>query len=99
MGSVEKSVLDKKRIIWKNPMNGFAIAAFKDIDYEITLPNSLPTFEENYSKFKSLWMALDQNLDILYENIERMNTAALIAIFRLLLSVLNSTLSLIQSLL
>ena len=65
-----KVYLDKKRIIWKNPMNGFSIAALKDIDYEITLPNSLPTFEENFSKFKSLWMALDQNLDLLYENVE-----------------------------
>ena len=65
-----KIYLDKKRIIWKNPMNGIAIAQLKDIDFEISLPNSLPSFQDNYLKFKSLWMALDHNIDLLYENIE-----------------------------
>ena len=36
----EKIKLDKKRIVWVNPNNGFTIAALKDLDFEIKLPNS-----------------------------------------------------------
>ena len=66
----KKKQLDKKRIVWLNPNNGFYIAALKDLDYEMKLPNSLPTFKENLTLFKSVWMNLDYNLSLLYENIE-----------------------------
>ena len=55
----KKKRLDKTRIVWLNPNNGFYIATLKDLDYEIKLPNSLPTFEENLTLFKSVWMDLD----------------------------------------
>ena len=35
----EKVCLDKKRIVWINPNNGFSIAALKDLDFEINRPN------------------------------------------------------------
>ena len=65
----KKIKLDKKRIVWINPNNGFAIAALKDLDFEIKLPNSLPTYEENFNLFKSLWLKLDYDLNLLYENV------------------------------
>ena len=37
----EKVCLDKKRIIWINPNNGFAIAALKDLEFDIQLQNTL----------------------------------------------------------
>ena len=49
--SREKVFLDKRHIIWKNPVNGLAIAALKDIDWEIKLPNVLPTYKENFETF------------------------------------------------
>ena len=58
------------RIDWLIPNNGFYIAALKDFDYEMKLPNSLSTFEENLTLFKSVWMNLDYDLCLLYENIE-----------------------------
>ena len=61
--------LDKKRIIWKNPANGFAVAALKDTLYEIKLPNALPTYQENFETFKSLWTSLDYDVDLLFENV------------------------------
>ena len=47
-----KVYLDKKCIVCINPMNGFVIAALKDIDYEIKLPNYLPTYDANFNTFK-----------------------------------------------
>ena len=47
-----KQILDKKHILWKNSVNGLAIAALKDINWEIKLPNALPTY-----KVKSLLVA------------------------------------------
>ena len=66
----KKTKLDNKRIVRLNPNNGFYIAALKDLDYEMKLPNSLPMFEENLTLFKSVWMDLDYDLCLLYENIE-----------------------------
>ena len=66
----EKVCLNKKRIVWINPNNGFSIAALKDLDFEITMPNCLPTYEENFESFKSLWIRLEYDLDLFYENIE-----------------------------
>ena len=66
----KKIKMDKKRIVWINPNNGFSIAAFKDLDNEIKLPNSLPTYSENFTTFKSLWRSLDHDVNLLYENIE-----------------------------
>ena len=40
----EKVYLDKKRIVWVNPKNGFALAALKDIEFEIKLPNIQPSY-------------------------------------------------------
>ena len=72
--------LDKRRIIWLNPNNGFAIAALKDLEFEIKLPNAFSSFDENLEVFKSLWMKLEYDLNLLYENIkshtETMNIAA-----------------------
>ena len=65
-----KTFLDKKRIVWINPMNGFSIAALKDINYEIKLPNAFSTFEENFQNFKSIWMTLEYDVNLLFENIE-----------------------------
>ena len=62
--------LDKKRIVWLNPHNGFSIAALKDIDFEIKLTNAYATYEENFAKFKSLWMNIDSDVKLLYANIE-----------------------------
>jgi hypothetical protein len=62
--------LDKKRIIWKNPANGFAIAALKELDREIRLPNYLPSYEENFESFKSMWTSLDYDIKILFENVK-----------------------------
>ena len=70
----EKIKLDKKRIVWVNPNNGFTIAALKDLDFEIKLPNSRPSYEENLTIFKSLWMSLDHDVKLLYENIESHKT-------------------------
>ena len=64
-----KVFLDKKRIIWTNPLNGFAVAAMKDVNTEITLPNALPTFQENFEIFNSLWLNLDYEFEILITNI------------------------------
>ena len=66
---MEKIKLDKKRIVWINPNNGFVIAALKDLDFEIMLPNSLPTYEENFNLFKTLRLKLDYDLNLLYENV------------------------------
>ena len=66
----EKIQLDKKRIVWLNPNNGFAIAALKDLDFEFKLPNSFQTYEENFKLFKSLWLSLDYDVNLLYENIQ-----------------------------
>ena len=66
----KKKKLDKKRIVWLNPNNGFSIAALQELDYEIKLQNALSTFEENFSRFKSIWMKLDYDLNLLYENVE-----------------------------
>ena len=52
------------------PNNGFSIAALNDLDIEIGLPDRLPTFKENLDSFKTLWMNLDHNLELFYENIE-----------------------------
>ena len=65
----EKVFLDKKRIIWVNPNNGFALAALKDLEYEIQLPNSQPSYEENLKAFRKLWISLDYDIQLLYENI------------------------------
>ena len=53
-----------------NPYNGFSIAALKDLEIEIGLPDRLPTFKENLDIFKTFWMSLDHNLELLYENIQ-----------------------------
>ena len=53
-----------------NPNNGFSIAALKDSEFDIGLPDRLPTFRENLDMFKTLWMDLDHRLKLLYENIE-----------------------------
>ena len=65
-----KISLDKKRIIWINPNNGFSIAALQDLQFKISLPDCLPTFQENFNAFKRLWMSLDHNIELPYENIE-----------------------------
>ena len=59
----KKVSLDKKMIIWMNPYNGFSVAALKDLDNQVTLPNLLPTFQENLNIFKSLWLDLDYKFD------------------------------------
>ena len=59
----EKIKLDKKRIVWINPNNGFSIAALKDLDFEIDLPDSRPTFKENLDSFRKLWMSLDYDIE------------------------------------
>ena len=66
----EEIKLDKKRIVWINPNNGFSIAALKDLEFDIGLPDRLPTFRENLDLFKTLWMDFDHRLELLYENIE-----------------------------
>jgi hypothetical protein len=66
----KKINLDKKRIVWLNPYTGFSIAALKDIHYEIKRPSAYTTYEENFAHFKSLWMKLDFEVKLLYENIE-----------------------------
>ena len=70
----EKIKLDKKRIVWINPNNGFSIAALKDLDFEIDLPDTLPTFTENLESFRKLWMSLDYDIELLYENLETHST-------------------------
>ena len=70
----EKVLLDKKRIVWINPNNGFSIAALQDLEFEIGLPDCLPTFQENLNSFKKLWTSLDHNIELLYENIENHHT-------------------------
>ena len=72
MGQVieQKYVLTKKLIIWKNPANGFAIAALKDLDREIKLPNYLPNYDENFESFKSMWTSLDYDIKIMFENVK-----------------------------
>ena len=66
----EEVKLDKKRIVWINPNNGVSIAALKDLEFEISLPDRLPTFRENLDSFKTLWMGLDHSLELLYDDIE-----------------------------
>ena len=66
----EKIKLDKKRIVWINPNNGLSIAALKDLDFEIDLPDILPTFKENLDSFRKLWISLDYDIELLYENLE-----------------------------
>ena len=66
----EEVKLDKKRIVWINPNNGVSIAALKDLEFDISLPDRLPTFKENLDLFKTLWMCLDHRLELFYENIE-----------------------------
>ena len=53
-----------------NPMNVFAIAAHKDNEYKIKLPNYLLTFDENFHAFKLLWMNIEHNLDLQIRNNE-----------------------------
>ena len=65
----KKVYLDKKRIIWVNPNNGFALAALKDLEYEIQLPNDRPSYEENLEAFRTLWISLDYDIQLLHENI------------------------------
>ena len=67
---MDKNISWQKRIIWKNPANGFAIAALKDLNTEIKLPNYLPSYEENFESFKSMWTSLDYDLRILFENVK-----------------------------
>ena len=69
----KKVSLDKKMIIWMNPYNGFSVAALKDLDNQVTLPNLLPTFQENLNIFKSLWLDLDYKFESLVENIRSHN--------------------------
>ena len=66
----KKIDLKKRQIVWINPNNGYAIAALRDLEYEIDLPNQLPSYEENLSKFKLLWSSLDYDVNLLYKNIE-----------------------------
>ena len=66
-----KIPLDKKRIVWKNPANGISLAALKDVDFEIKLPNFLPTYSENLEKYQSLWLDLDYDLELLFENMRK----------------------------
>ena len=40
--SWSKILFNKKRIVWKNPLNGIAIAALKDPDIEVKLPSCQP---------------------------------------------------------
>ena len=58
----KKIKIDKKLIVWINPN--------KDLDNEIKLPNSLATYRENFTAFKSFWRSLDHDVNLLYENIE-----------------------------
>ena len=46
------------------------MAALKYLEYQIKLPNVLPSLEENLEAFKSIWMKLDYDLNLLFENIE-----------------------------
>ena len=62
----EKVYLDKKCIIWVNPNNGFTLAALKDLEYEIQLPNIHPSYEENLEIFR---ISLDYAMQLLYKNI------------------------------
>jgi hypothetical protein len=50
--------------------NKFSIAALKDINYEIKRPNDYTCYKENFDSFKSLWMNLNFEVKLLYENIE-----------------------------
>ena len=69
---VQKSFFWKKCIVWKNPETGLPIAVLRDLDnYEIPLPNSLSSFEENFIHFQSLWTNLDFDLKLLYKDIGR----------------------------
>ena len=61
--------LNRKCIVWKNTANGFTVAKMKDIEYEIRLPNFLPTYEENFSAFQALWVGIEYNIKLLFENI------------------------------
>ena len=65
----EKVYLDKKRIVWVNPNNGFALAALKDIEFEIKLPNIQPSYEENLEVFRTLCTSLEYDIELMYENI------------------------------
>ena len=68
----QNSFFGKKCIVWKNPETGLPIAVLRDLDnYEIPLPNSLSSFEENFIHFQSLWTNLDFDLKMLYEDIGR----------------------------
>ena len=58
----------KKHIVWINPNNGFSITDFIDFDNEKKISNSLPTYRENFTTFKSLWRSLDHDVNLLYEN-------------------------------
>ena len=68
-GTWVKKFLDKKRIVWINPVNGFAIAALKDMKTEIKLPNALQSYDDNLKTFKSMWIELDFDLSLLYQNL------------------------------
>ena len=50
------------------------IAALKDLDFEIDLPDSRPTFKENLDSFRKLWMSLDYDIELLYQNLENHQT-------------------------
>ena len=64
-----KILLRKKCIVWTNLANGFAIAYLKDLKTEISLPDDLPNFNENFDNFKRLWNKLDFDLEPLFKNI------------------------------
>ena len=58
-----------KKIVLVNPYNGLALAVLKDSIADITVPNHLPTCQENLLLFESLWEPLDYNIGILMNNI------------------------------
>ena len=66
----KKVFLPQKTIIWINPYYGFAVAAYKNVETQVTLPNVLPTFQENLDIFNSLWLDLDYKFESLIENIK-----------------------------
>ena len=65
----KKNFQTKSAFCGKNPVNGLAIAALKDINWEIKLPNALPTYKENFEIFQSMWLELDYDLELLFENV------------------------------
>jgi hypothetical protein len=62
-------LLKKKCIVWTNPANWFGIAYLKDLKPEISLPDILTNFNENFDNFKRLWNKLNFDLEPLFKNI------------------------------